>query len=146
LNPKYIKALVPPDIPLNYINSYVNIVTESHFLDKENVIQISEKSFKPFFYHQFPMILASHHHIESLKQKYRFDFFDDVIDHSYDNESDQKKRFSLFTKELKRLNDNKENLIEFYKNNQHRFEENKNKVIKIGYLNSDYLFMRSLLD
>ncbi len=74
------------------------------------------------------------------------DFFDDVIDHSYDNESDQKKRFSLFTKELKRLNDNKENLIEFYKNNQHRFEENKNKVIKIGYLNSDYLFMRSLLD
>jgi len=146
LNPKYIKALVPPDMPLNYINSYVNIVTESQFLDRENVIQISEKSFKPFFYHQFPMILASHHHIESLKQKYGFDFFDDVIDHSYDNESDQKKRFSLFTKELKRLNDNKEYLIEFYKNNQHRFEENKNKVIKIGYLKSDYLFMRSLLD
>jgi hypothetical protein len=146
LNPKYIKSLVPPDMPLNYINSYVNIVTESQFLDRENVIQISEKSFKPFFYHQFPMILASHHHIESLKQKYGFDFFDDVIDHSYDNESDQKKRFSLFTKELKRLNDNKEYLIEFYKNNQHRFEENKNKVIKIGYLKSDYLFMRSLLD
>ena len=107
LNPKYIKALVPPDIPLNYINSYVNIVTESNFLDRDNVIQISEKSFKPFFYHQFPMILASHHHIESLKQKYGFDFFDDVIDHSYDNELDQKKRFSLFVKELKRLNDNK---------------------------------------
>jgi hypothetical protein len=57
-----------------------------------------------------------------------------VIDHSYDNELDQKKRFSLFVKELKRLNDNKENLIEFYKNNQHRFEENKNKVIKIKML------------
>ena len=31
----------------------------SNFLDKENVIQITEKSFKPFFYYQFPIILAT---------------------------------------------------------------------------------------
>ena len=49
LNPKYKNVLLPPEIPENYINSYVNLVTETKFLDNENVIQISEKSFKPFF-------------------------------------------------------------------------------------------------
>ena len=38
----------------------------------------------------------------------------------------------MFVKEIKRLHDNKESLIEFYNNNQHRFEENKKKVINIG--------------
>ena len=146
LNPKYKNVLLPPEIPENYINSYVNLVTETKFLDNENVIQISEKSFKPFFYYQFPMILATHHHIKAMKEKYDFDFFDDVIDHSYDNEPDQKKRFKLFVNEVKRLHDNKENLIEFYRNNQLRFEINKNKVISIMNNDSDYIFFRSLIN
>ena len=146
LNPKYKTVLLPPEIPENYINSYVNLVTETKFLDNENVIQISEKSFKPFFYYQFPMILATHHHIKAMKEKYDFDFFDDVIDHSYDNEPDQKKRFKLFVNEVKRLHDNKENLIEFYRNNQVRFEINKNKVISIMNNDSDYIFFRSLIN
>lgn len=146
LNPKHANVLLPPEIPTNYINSYVNIVTETKFYDRENVIQISEKSFKPFFYYQFPMILATHHHIKAIKDKYDFDFFDDVIDHSYDNEPNQKKRFKLFVNELKRLHDNKENLIEFYRNNQVRFEINKNKVISIMNNDSDYIFFRSLIN
>ena len=146
LNPKYKNVLLPPEIPENYINSYVNLVTETKFLDNENVIQISEKSFKPFFYYQFPMILATHHHIKAMKEKYDFDFFDDVIDHSYDNEPNQKKRFNLFVNEVKRLHDNKENLIEFYRNNQVRFEINKNKVISIMNNDSDYIFFRSLIN
>ena len=146
LNPKYKNVLLPPEIPENYINSYVNLVTETKFLDNENVIQISEKSFKPFFYYQFPMILATHHHIKAMKEKYDFDFFDDVIDHSYDNEPNQNKRFNLFVNEVKRLHDNKENLIEFYRNNQLRFETNKNKVISIMNNYSDYTFFRSLIN
>jgi hypothetical protein len=146
LNPKYKNILLPPEIPENYINSYVNLVTETKFLDNENVIQISEKSFKPFFYYQFPMILATHHHIKAMKEKYDFDFFDDVIDHSYDNEPNQKKRFNLFVNEVKRLHDNKENLIEFYQNNRDRFERNKNKVIEIINDKSDYDFFRSFLN
>lgn len=145
LDPKYAHLLSPPEFPLNYINSYINIVTETKFLDNENVIQISEKSFKPFYYYQFPMILATHHHIKSLKEKYNFDFFDDVIDHSYDNEPNQKKRFDLFVKEIKRLHDNKENIIEFYRNNHHRFIRNKNKMIGIKNDKSDYLFFKTLL-
>jgi hypothetical protein len=144
LNPKFKHLLTPPDIPLNYINSYVNIVTETKFLDEDNVVQISEKSFKPFFYYQFPMILATHHHIKSLKEKYDFDFFDDVIDHSYDNEPNQKKRFNMFVNELVRLHKNKEKIIGFYENIQERFEENKKKVIEIGKNNSDFIFIKSL--
>jgi hypothetical protein len=146
LNPKYKNILLPPEIPENYVNSYVNLVTETKFLDNENVIQISEKSFKPFFYYQFPMILATHHHIKAMKEKYDFDFFDDVIDHSYDNEPNQKKRFNLFVNEIKRLHQNKENLIEFYQNNRDRFERNKNKVIEIINDKSDYDFFRSFLN
>ena len=119
-------------------------MTETKFLDEDNVVQISEKSFKPFFYYQFPMILATHHHIKSLKEKYDFDFFDDVIDHSYDNEPNQKKRFNMFVNELVRLHKNKEKIIGFYENIQERFEENKKKVIEIGKNNSDFIFIKSL--
>lgn len=145
LNPKYKNVLLPPEIPQNYCNSYVNLVTETKFFDEDNTIQISEKSFKPFFYYQFPMILATHHHIKSMKEKYDFDFFDDVIDHSYDNEPNQKKRFNFFVNEVKRLYDNKENIMEFYRNNWHRFEANKNKVIAITNDESDYTFFKSLI-
>ena len=145
LNPRYINTLSPPDMPLNYKNSYVNIVTETKFLDKENVIQISEKSFKPFFYYQFPIILATHHHMKSLKEKYDFDLFDDVIDHSYDNEPDQKKRLFMVLDEIKRLNDNKDKLIEFYKNNTKRFEDNKNRIYKLLFDKKDFIFFKNLI-
>ena len=77
---------------------------------------------------------------------YDFDFFDDVINHSYDNEPDQKKRFKMITEELKRLHENKETLIQFYSKNSQRFEDNKNKVIQIGKNKSDYLFIKNLLN
>jgi hypothetical protein len=144
LNSKYIKALSPPDMPHNYENSYINIVTESQFLNND-VVHITEKSMKPFFYYQFPLILSTQHHVKSLKERYDFDFFDDVIDHSYDNEPNQKIRFKMFTNEIKRLFDNRDNLIEFYNNNIIRFQNNKNKIIEIGKSKSDYLFIKNLL-
>ena len=133
-------------MPHNYENTYVNIVTESQFIDLGNVVHITEKSFKPFFYYQFPIILATHHHIKSLKEKYDFDFFDDIINHSYDNEPNQKKRFKMITEELKRLHENKVALIEFYSKNLQRFKDNKNKVIQIGKNKSDYFFIKNLLN
>ena len=92
------------------------------------------------------MILATHNHIKAMKEKYDFDFFDDVINHSYDNEPNQKKRFIFFTNEVKRLYNNRESLIEFYEKNQFRFENNKNKVISIMNNVSDYEFFKSLLN
>lgn len=135
-----------PELMENYESSYVNIVTESMFLDDNNNIHISEKSFRPFFYYQFPLILTSYGHIKKMKEIYNFDFFDDIIDHSYDLEENQSKRLRMFVTEIERLNKIKNTVIEFYKNNQNRFEENKKKVIDIlKIVDDDYKFWESLI-
>lgn len=135
-----------PELMENYESSYVNIITESIFLDEDNNIHISEKSFKPLFYYQFPLILSSHGHIQKMKDLYGFDFFEDIINHSYDLEPNQNKRLDMFVAEIKRLSDMKEQLIDFYKNNKIRFEENKNKVINLlKIVDEDYKFFDGLI-
>ena len=135
-----------PEYPKNYENTYVNIVTESVFLDEENCTHISEKTFKPFFYYQIPLILSSHHHIKTVKEKYNLDFFDDIINHSYDDEPNQRKRLDMFVNEIIRLNQNKDEVIKFYKNNKDRFEKNKQKVLNIlKIVDDDYLFFENLI-
>jgi UDPglucose 6-dehydrogenase len=130
----------------SYINSYVNITTESAFDRQQNTIHISEKSFKPFFYFQFPIMVASQHHIKKMKELYGLDFFDDIIDHSYDDEPDHKKRLKMIIKEIKRINDNKDLFVRFYRNNQDRFENNKQKTIGLlDFINKDYDFFKSLI-
>ena len=81
-----------------------------------------------------------------LKDKYDFDFFDEIIDHSYDDIKNDKERLIAVFNEIKRLNNNKENIINFYKLNKERFEENKNKVIKIKKSTSDVNYFVSLID
>ena len=134
-----------PIYPYNYQNSYFNVVTESMFLDNQNVIHITEKSFKPFYFYQFPMILATQGHIKKMKERYDFDFFEDVINHSYDDEPNQKVRLFKFVNELKRLNQKKEELKEFYKYNYDRFENNKQKVLNILKSEKDYEYFLSLI-
>jgi hypothetical protein len=115
------------------------------FQDKNNNIHISEKSFKPFFYYQFPLILSTHGHIKKIKELYNLDFFDDIINHSYDNEPNQKLRLNMFVNEIERLSKIKEELINFYKNNQKRFEDNKQKILNLlTIVDEDYLFFENL--
>ena len=134
-----------PEYPKNHEDSYVNVITESMFQDKNNNIHISEKSFKPFFYYQFPLILSTHGHIKKIKELYNLDFFDDIINHSYDNEPNQKLRLDMFVNEIERLSKIKEELINFYKNNKERFESNKQKVLDLlTIVDDDYLFFENL--
>jgi hypothetical protein len=129
-----------------YLSSYVNIVTESMFKDVNNNIHISEKSFRPFYYYQIPIILSTYGHIKTLKEKYGFDFYDDIINHSYDDEPDQKTRLIKLVAEVARINNNKEKIIEFFRNNRERFESNKQKVIDVlNVANQDYLYFESLI-
>jgi hypothetical protein len=123
-----------PELKECYENSYINIVTESafNFDYHTNVVHITEKSFRPFFYYQIPLILATPNHIKKMKDKYDFDFFDDIIDHSYDSETHDKIRFSMFTEEINRIYKNKDNIKEFYKKNRDRFELNKKKLMEIA--------------
>jgi hypothetical protein len=135
-----------PEYMKNYESSYVNIVTESMFLDKLNNIHISEKSFKPFYYYQFPLLLSTSGHIRKMKDRYGFDFYDDIINHSYDDEPNQTLRLEMVVKEIKRLNGIKPHLIDYYKKNKERFELNKQKVIDVlDTVNVDYKFFESLI-
>jgi hypothetical protein len=133
-----------PYIKDTFENSYFNIITETEF--STDLIHITEKSFKPFYGMQFPLILASYNHIKEIKKQYDFDWFDDIINHSYDDEPDSRKRLFKFVKEIKRIHANKEFFIEFYKNNKERFIMNNIKSIKYGKLslNMDINFLLSL--
>ena len=135
-----------PEFGMNYENSYINIVTESKFFDDLFVTHISEKSYRPFFYYQLPMILATQYHIKTMKEKYNFDFFDDIINHSYDNEPNQMRRLKMFVEEIERLDGIQDQVKEFYKNNKQRFEDNKQKVWNmLNIVEKDYQFFESLI-
>jgi hypothetical protein len=126
-----------------YEDSYVNIVTESCYTQKE--IHITEKSMKPFYFYQFPLFLSSFNHIKFLKERYKFDMFEDIINHGYDNEMDNNKRLFMLIDEIKRINNNKESFIEFYKKNKERFIYNKNKVLEIHHSQNDQNYFRNLM-
>ena len=140
------QKLTEVEIVDTYINSYVNITTESVFNRLPNTVHISEKSFKPFFYYQFPIFVASQGHVKQMKEEYGLDFFDDIIDHSYDDEFDHKKRLIMIIEEIKRLSTVKNELIDFYKSNRDRFENNKKIIINLlEYIQKDYLFFENII-
>jgi hypothetical protein len=90
--------------------------------------------------------LASPYHVKYFKEKYGLDMFDDIIDHTYDNELDNKKRLNLLFNEIKRISENKDKFIEFYKNNQERFEKNKQIIIEIEKSKKDVQYFTSLIN
>lgn len=126
-----------------YGYSYVNIVTETNY-NSTDVIHITEKSLIPLYYSQIPLILANYEHNSFLKNRYNLDLFEDIIDYGYDLEPDPRKRLGMFVNEVKRLHSKKEEIIEFYKNNENRFQENKNKILNILKEKVDYNFFKSL--
>jgi hypothetical protein len=62
--------------------SLLSIVNETNDFSNTNV-QLSEKSFKVFAWHQIPIFSASPKQVETIRN-IGFDMFDDIIDHSYD--------------------------------------------------------------
>jgi hypothetical protein len=72
--------------------------------------------------------------------------FDDLIDHSYDEIDNHKTRFDAVFKEISKLYKNKDSVIEFYKNNGERFENNRVIIKKLADNKIDYDFFQSLID
>ena len=122
--------------PECFTNCYINIITETWHEIKE--IHVSEKSYRAFYFMQLPIFVAAQNHVKYLKTRFGFDLFDDLIDHSYDSEPDSKKRMLLVLNEIKRLNDNKDLVIDFYKKNKSRFEKNL-KIILNEYDSNDII-------
>ena len=110
--------------------TYFNIITESHY--EETDIHITEKTFKPFYLYQYPIFVASYNHIKTLKEHYDFYLFDDLIDHSYDNEIDSSKRLYKIVEEIKRLSKLKNEIELHYKSNIEKFVHNNNLIKQIA--------------
>jgi hypothetical protein len=138
-------GLLIPEDSFSYVNSYVNIVTESQFRDDFNVIHVSEKSFRPFAYYNLPLIVATQNHVKYMKDKYGFDFYDDLINHDYDNEKSIGSRITMLIDEVIRLKNNKEDVIKFYKQNTHRLIKNQKIISEIKNNNDDYEFFKTIM-
>lgn len=128
-----------------YKHSYVNIVNESQF-EKDNLIHITEKTLIPFYYSQFPFIVATHHHIKKTKELYGFDFFEDFFDLSYDNEPNPQKRMRMIIDEILRVNKSKNQLMGLYQGSKKRFKYNKDIVTSLYDDKTDYNFFQSLIN
>jgi hypothetical protein len=123
--------------------SYINIVTETDFTDE--VIHITEKSLKPFYYFQYPIFVAPYGHVKRLKEIYDFDFFEDIIDHSYDNEPNHEKRIKKVFVEIEKLKNNKKEIINNYQNHMNRFLNNNKIVCDISDNKNDNKYINKIL-
>ena len=127
-----------------YKNAYINITTETHY-ESNYIVHITEKSLLPFNFHQLPIFVASYQHVKYLKDIHGFDMFDDLIDHSYDNEPNGIVRMQMVINELRRLYNKKDEVIEFYKRNSGRFLMNRQIVLKLTSDRKDHNFFQSLI-
>lgn len=130
-------------------NSYINIVNESQF-DIDDCVHITEKSLTPFYFYQFPLIVATKDHKKIMEERYGFDFFDkpgdEMINYSFDDESNHTIRFKMIVDEIIRLNKNREKITSFYRDNKHRFYENKKIVIDIMNDKTDHDFFYKIIN
>jgi len=80
------------------------VVESSHETDINSwrSIFITEKSYKVFAWHQFPLWYAIPGTVGKLRDA-GFDLFEDIIDHSYDNIHDPVRRMDLVVEQLQKL-------------------------------------------
>ena len=91
------------DLSINdpaYLDSYINYVTETSVRD--NLIYLSEKSWKPIMAGQFGIWLSNPGQVNHLRS-IGFDVFDDIIDHSYDIELDPSRRIDAIHSSLDQI-------------------------------------------
>jgi len=107
--PIYIDGVVETDTQQHhhtdniFYNSLLNVILEtSEQASTERLwrsIFITEKTFKAFAYYQIPVWFAVPGLVKSVRNL-GFDLFDDLIDHSYDNELGQERRYQMVTQSI----------------------------------------------
>lgn len=76
-----------------YNDSLIALVTETDFYTK-NITHVTEKSLWSIFYGCIPMIVGVPYSIKLLRS-WGIDVYDDIVDHGYDDEQDNKKRLQM---------------------------------------------------
>lgn len=109
-----------------------NIICEAAYEPEPGTAQLihhhrpgmTEKSYKCFALHQIPIWLAPYRAVECYRQL-GFDVFDDLVDHSYDQEPDPEKRIELVANQIeKNCRLTPEQLVKFKKDLKARFDKN----------------------
>lgn len=88
-----------------FYKNLVNIISETLDDDNEERVNLSEKTFKAFAWHQIPIWHASVGHVRATRDA-GFDVFDDIFDHSYDDILIYKDRKESVLKELVKFFEN----------------------------------------
>ena len=91
------------EFPETYKKSYVSIVNESFFYERDDIRVVTEKSFKPFL-HFHPFIVVGSPGTLSELKKWGFKTFDKWWDESYDDEIDAGTRFTKCYELIKKIN------------------------------------------
>jgi hypothetical protein len=112
----------------DYLDSYINIVTETLFENKN--IFITEKIVKPILMYQPFIVMASSGYLKELK-KFGFKTFHPYIDESYDDESDDILRLKKILNEVERLSNlSRQEIHNLYLNVKNICIYNKNYIIE----------------
>lgn len=119
-----------------YKNTFFSVVTESGFDHHETFI--TEKVFKAIS-HKHPFIFCGETHSLQRLQQMGYKTFNNIIDESYDNESDPNKRMLLICREIEKLCKMNETETETFKEqckpiveyNFDRFFNEKSFIIKV---------------
>ena len=81
-----------------FFSAIVNVIAET-MEDDHQPINISEKTFKAFAWHQIPIWHSVYGTVNEVRRM-GFDMFDDIIDHSYDDEPDYGTRKEMILTQL----------------------------------------------
>jgi len=113
-------------------NAFLNIVFETGYEITNNIqtTTLTEKSGKPFFWGHVPLFVSGKHTIKNLR-KLKFDLFDDLLNHDYDNEPNPYKRMNLVINELEKITKYSiSDLVNYKKININRFLYNRNLALE----------------
>jgi len=101
-----------------YRHSFVELISETNY--NEASFNVTEKFSHSIFACNLPIVVSSPGYVD-FARSLGFDMFDDIIDHSYDNEPDKVKRIH------KLINDNMELL--YTDKASSMFEKNKQRLL-----------------
>lgn len=104
-----------------YKETFVEVINETIFFQQAGLL--TEKTFHSIIGCSFPIILSVHGSVNHLR-KLGYDVFDDVVDHSYDNESEPLLRLSKAILDNQRLLFDREYVINTWRNSRQRFKYN----------------------
>jgi hypothetical protein len=123
----------PTTSKVNYFKTNFSIVLESSFNSES--LNLTEKSFKPFA-NCHPFLIIGDVFVNTQLKNYGFTLYNDLIDYSFDNISDNDERLNQALIELKRIHSLGEKyIIEWYKNNIEKIKENQRVFFTYGYNN-----------